>query len=134
MIKVIGGSRGSGKTKRIIKHASDALDVCKGDIVFLTDTNTYSREISMCIRFINVLDYIQVDESNLIGFIAGIIASNTDVGTIYIDGLTRMLKSSAEDMEELLIKLDALSESNKVDFVVTVTYDNAPKYIKKYLI
>lgn len=133
MIKVIGGSRGSGKTKKIIAHANDALDVCKGNIVYVTDTASYSREINMSIRFINISEYIKPDYSALKGFIAGIIASNTDVGKIYIDGLTRILGADAADMEEFFLETDALSEKHNVDFVISVTYDQPPKFIKKYL-
>ena len=133
MINLICGPKGSGKTKEMIKSANDALDVCKGNIVFLTDTPNYSREINTSIRFINVRDYGSVNTDSLLGFIKGIVASNTDVGKIYIDGLARMLNVTAEESEELFIALDEISEAHRVDLVISFTCDKAPKFMKKYL-
>ena len=133
MINLLCGPKGSGKTKEMIKSANDALDVCKGNIAFLTDTPNYSREINTSIRFINVRDYGVANADSLLGFIKGIVASNTDVGKIYIDGLARMLNVAAEDAEELFLALDGISETHRVDFVISFTCDKVPKFMKKYL-
>ena len=53
MITIIDGAKGSGKTKRIINAASDALAVSKGDIVFLATTTRYRTEIKPQIKFCN---------------------------------------------------------------------------------
>lgn len=133
MINLICGPKGSGKTKEMIKSANDALDVCKGNIVYITDTSDYSREINTSIRFINIRDYGKINADALLGFVKGVVASNTDVGKIYIDGLARMLGMTAEESEELFIVLDDVSESYRVDFVITFTCDKPPKFMKKYL-
>lgn len=133
MINLICGPKGSGKTKDMIKGANDALDVCKGNIVYVTDTPNYSREINTSIRFINIRDYGKLNADSLLGFIKGIVASNTDVGKIYIDGMARMLGLAAEETEELFIALDEISETHRVDFVISFTCDKAPKFMKKYL-
>lgn len=133
MINLICGQKGSGKTKEMIKSANDALDVCKGNIVYLTDTSDYSREINTSIRFINIRDYGSINPDSLLGFIKGIVASNTDVGKIYIDGLARMLRIAAEESEELFIALDEISETYRVDLVISFTCDKAPKFMKKYI-
>ncbi|MBQ7227390.1 MAG: hypothetical protein IJX05_03215 [Clostridia bacterium] len=133
MIQIIAGPRGTGKTNELIKRANDALDVCKGSIVFLTDTSDYSLSVKTAIRFINVTEYGKLDERYLVGFINGLLASNSDVSRLYVDGLARMLKTSAEDMEELLIALDGISERSRVDMYISVTCDKPPKFMKKYL-
>lgn len=133
MLNLICGPKGSGKTKEMIKSANDALDVCKGNIVFLTDTSDYSREINTSIRFINLRDYGRVNADSLVGFMKGIIASNSDVGKVYIDGLARILCITAEESEELFIALDDISEKFRVDFVISFTCDKAPKFMKKYI-
>ncbi len=132
MINVIAGPKGSGKTKEMIDGANAALDVCKGNVVFVTDTSDYSREVNTAIRFINVRDFGGVSEESLIGFVKGIAASNSDVDRIYIDGLARMLGTPAEDMEGFFIALDDLSENHGVDFYLSVTCGKAPKFMKKY--
>ena len=126
MINVIGGPKGSGKTKEIIRRANDALDVCKGNIVYITDTSEYSREINTSIRF-------TPGTAGMLGFLCGVVASNTDVGKIYIDGLSRILGVPAEETEELFMALDELSEAHNVDFVISVTFEKPPKFMKKYI-
>ena len=41
MIQVIHGRKGSGKTKRIIDLANDAIKEQKGDVVFVDEDNQY---------------------------------------------------------------------------------------------
>lgn len=132
MINLICAPKGSGKTKEMIKRANDALDVCKGHIVYITDNNQ-SAEIKAAIRFIDITQYGKVTEEGLLGFIKGIIASDSDVKRIYIDGLVRMLGVALEDCEELFIAIETISELFKVDVTISATADKTPKFLKKYL-
>ncbi len=132
MINVVAGPKGSGKTKEMIDGANASLDVCKGNVIFVTDTSDYSRDVRAAIRFINVRDYGNLSEESLVGFIKGIVASDSDVSRIYVDGLARILGTPAEDMEGLFIALDDLSENHGVDFFLSVTCGKAPKFMKKY--
>ncbi len=132
MINVICAPKGSGKTKEMIKRANDALDICKGHIVYITD-NDRSREVKTAIRFINVTQYGKVTEEGLLGFVKGIIASDSDVKRIYIDGLVRMLGVAADDLEEFFIALETVSENYKVDMIISATAEKTPKFLKKYI-
>ena len=133
MISVICGPKGSGKTKEIIGRANEALDVCKGNIVFLTDSPDCSRDVSTAIRYINLRDYGKVTEESLLGFLGGVVPSNSDGSKLYLDGLARLLGMPADGMEELFIGLEDLSENHDVDICVSVTCDKPPKFLKKYL-
>lgn len=132
MINLICAPKGGGKTKEMIKRANDALDICKGHIVYITD-NDYSHEINTAIRFIDVSRYGKINEDVLIGFIKGVIASDSDVKRIYVDGLVRMLGVKIGDTEEFFIALEDVSETFKVDITVSATADKTPKFLKKYL-
>lgn len=133
MINVIYGPKGSGKTKKIVDNANAALDVCKGNIAFITDVVTCSREVKTAIRFIDLNEYGKFNEAKIEGFVDGLIASNTDLNKIYIDGLVRILGIPVTDLEELFVKLETVSEIHKVDFCISVTCDKIPKYMKKYI-
>ncbi len=134
MINVICGPVGSGKTEKIIKCANDALLSCDGSIVFLSDTSSYSRSIKPQIRFINVKEYMDFNEDGLFGFLSGILASNSDIEKIFVDGLARILGEKAEDMQEFFVKLELLSEKSKIDFVIALTASKAPAFLKKNII
>ena len=75
----------------------------------------------------------KVSEEALLGFVKGVIASNSDVTEIFIDGLARMLKEDAENLEEFFVRLDSLSDRAGVNFCISLTCDKLPKFLKKYV-
>ncbi len=135
MIKLIYGAKGTGKTKKIIDTANqDALN-SKGDVVFLADTNRYMYDLKRNVRFVNINEYEIQTELGLLGFIRGMLAGNTDIATVYIDGAHRMANRDIVDMVWFYNKLEALSDKNNTDFVLTVSADekDLPDFIKKYI-
>ena len=133
MIKIIYGSKGSGKTKMIIESANNALDVCKGNIVFITDTLGYSKDVKTAIRFFNVKDYApSYNEDMFKGFIRGIAASNTDIKRIYIDGICRIIGLKADELEEYFLDLESIAHASGIDIILTVSCDTLPVFLKKY--
>lgn len=136
MIGLIYGPKGSGKTKEILRRANDALEVSKGNIVYITDTAEYTRSIPTAIRYVNAAEYLpeggKITEEALLGFVKGVIASNADVTEIFIDGLARMLGEGADDLEEFFVRLDGLSDRAGVQFCISLTCDKLPKFLKKF--
>lgn len=134
MIKLIYGPKGSGKTKKIIDSANAALDVCDGNVVFITDTLAYSKEVKTDIRFVNVKDYGDSYSCDaLLGFIRGVIASNSDIKRMYVDGVARITALPASELEELLIDIEALSDKSGFDIYLALSCDKLPSYAKKYV-
>ena len=70
------------------------------------------------------------------GFISGLYASNYDVSHIFIDSLTKIVKSEPTDhaVEEFLDWLNSFAEKNNIKFTVTISADEslATEGIKKY--
>ena len=136
MIGLIYGPKGSGKTKEILRRANEALEVSKGNIVYITDTTEYTRSIPTAIRYVNAAEYLpeggKITEEALLGFVKGVIASNSDVTEIFIDGLARMLGEGADDLEEFFVRLDGLSDRAGVQFCISLTCDKLPKFLKKF--
>ena len=136
MIGLIYGPKGSGKTKEILRRANEALEVGEGNIVYITDTAEYTRSIPTAIRYVNAAEYLpeggKITEEALLGFVKGVIASNSDVTEIFIDGLARMLGEGADDLEEFFVRLDGLSDRAGVQFCISLTCDKLPKFLKKF--
>ena len=65
MVKVICGPKGSGKTKRIIEAANEAVAVAKGNLIFITDTKRYMYDLKREVRFIDTSDYSVAGEDAL---------------------------------------------------------------------
>lgn len=134
MIKIIYGSKGSGKTKRILDSANIALSETKGDIVFLATTNRYRMEIKPQIRFIDMVEEGVCSKDGLLGFIKGLLCGNYDIQHVFIDGFYKMMGVSLDDpaVAEFFMTLENLSAN--VEFVLTVSCDKdeMPACIAKY--
>ncbi|MFW5780168.1 MAG: hypothetical protein ACOCWI_01770 [Bacillota bacterium] len=135
MIEIIYGSKGTGKTKKIIDMANQTLDKSDGFIVFLTDTNRYVREIKFAIRFLNSKEAQIKGEECLIGFIKGLISANYDIKDVFIDGAARIAGVEISEMGSFMKKLDDISEKYDVHFVLTVSCDkeDLPDFFAKYI-
>lgn len=136
MIQVIAGKKGSGKTKRIIDMANKASQESKHDIVFIDDDNRYMFDLRHEVRFINAGDYNLVSDQMFMGFLAGAVAQNFDVGLILIDAFKKLIKCELSTTAWLFERLEALSKKHGVDFVITVSEDPEllPDFIKPYII
>ena len=133
MIKLIWGSKGSGKTKRIIDSANKEIEHAKGNHVYITDNFMHTIDIDRRIRFVNISDYDVLDAQNsFTAFIKGMLAANSDIDKVYIDGLNRFLVKSA-DMKEIMEKFEKISDEFKVTFTLTVSTDALPEFLKRYI-
>ncbi len=133
MIEYVFGSKGSGKTKRMIDMANLELETTKGDVLFINDRDKYRAEVSTRIRFINTEEYHICGTLELYGFLCGVLASNYDIRAIYLDNFLRILDAngpeSAKEFIELLSKLNFVDD---VKFVLSISAeeDEAPDFMK----
>ena len=135
MIKIICGPKGSGKTKRAIDAANDALASAKGHSVFITDTKRYMYDLKREIRFIDVNDYSVAGEDALCGFIKGVIAGSYDNEYLYIDGVARIAGKNLKDMSQLFYMLEKVANLRSLTITLTCSCaeEELPEFIKKFL-
>lgn len=135
MIKIIVGSKGSGKTKRIIDAANEAIESAKGHLIFITDTKRYMYDLKRQIRFIDVSDYSVAGEDALCGFIKGTVAGSYDNEYVFVDGITRITGKAVKDMAQIFYMLEKLSEFRNLKIYLTCSCaeEELPEFAKKYL-
>ena len=135
MLKIICGPKGSGKTKRIIDAANDAVVSAKGHSVFITDTKRYMYDLKREIRFIDVSDYSVAGEDALCGFIKGAVAGSYDNEYVYVDGIARIAGKELKDMAKTFYMLEKLSDmrSLKVYITCSCVEEDLPDFLKKHL-
>jgi hypothetical protein len=136
---MIFGKRGSGKTKRIIDMANDAIKEQKGDVLFIDDDNRYMFDLRHEIRFVNAGEYGASGTDKFMGFIIGVLASNFDISVVFIDAFLRLVKIPKPDIHQLIPffeELENLSTRCKVDFVISFSEDASlvPEPIRKFAI
>ena len=136
MIQVIAGKKGSGKTKRLIDLTNATARDAVHDVIFLDDDNRYMYDVDHKVRFINTADYDVRSTEMFLGFVGGILSSNYDIGTIFIDAFLKLCHSDLASTEPVVNLLAVLGARQNVDFVLSISADpeEMPAFLKQYLI
>ena len=136
MIQVIHGNKGSGKTKRILDQANDAIKEHKGDVIFIDDDNRYMYDLRHEVRFVNASEYGTDSPEMFFGFLCGMLSCNFDIGTVFIDAFLDLCHAPLEETEGVVKTLAELGEKHSVDFVLSLSADPdmLPDHLKQYLI
>ena len=134
MIKLIYGSKGTGKTKQLIDVANMNAQNAKGLSVFITDTKRYMYDLKRDIRFVDVKDWNVTGEDALCGFVKGIAAGNGDNEFIYIDGIARITGKELKDLAGIFFMLDKISSENGITVTITCSAakEELPDFVAKY--
>ena len=119
MVKLLIGHKGSGKTVQI---ANDSVEKSNGSIIFINKNHRLNYELAHDIRVICMEDYENITNiDEYIGFIYGIISSDHDIETIFIDSILKHADVSLGDLPEFIDRLKAISKLFDLDFVVSVS-------------
>ncbi len=135
MIKLLIGKKGSGKTKMLIESVNKALEESKGYVVCIEQGIGLRASINYKVRLINTDDYCIDDASALSGMIAGIVAGNSDVTDIFVDGTFRICGRDMAALDKCLSDLEVITKDNPVKITMTVSIDaaEASESVKKYI-
>ena len=121
MVKILAGEKGEGKTKRMIDMANAAGKEAKGNIVFVDDDNSHMYDLHYSVRFVETPKFIMEDPQVFRGFVCGILSQNSDIETIYIDGLNHIMdRISDADFTAFIQELDKTSKEAEMDMVMII--------------
>ena len=136
MIKIIAGNKGSGKTKRLIDMTNAPAKTASGNIVFLDKDTSYKYELAHAVRFFNVNDYRVASAEMFLGFLGGMLASNYDISTIFVDAFLKLVKIDIAAADWFFSSLEEYGNKHNVTFVLSVSADpeTLPEFCKKFVI
>ena len=122
MVKLLVGHKGSGKTKKMIDLANEMVENSKGSTIFINKNQRLMYDLKYRIRVICMEDFEHVTNSDeYIGFLYGVISSDHDIETIYIDSILKHADFSLGDLPEFLTRLQDISKNYGMDFVVSLS-------------
>ena len=135
MIRLIIGKKGSGKTKTLIELVRSTLETTNGAVVCIEKGDKLTYDIPYQCRLVDADKYLIADGQSLFGFVAGILASNHDVGDIFIDSALKICQNDADSFDLFLTEIAKLVEEHNVNFVITSSIDptEASKTVLKYI-
>ena len=137
MVKILAGEKGEGKTKRMIDMANAAGKEAKGNIVFVDDDNSHMYDLHYSVRFVETPKFIMEGPQVFRGFVCGILSQNSDIETVYIDGLNHIMdRISDADFTSFIQELDKTSKEAEMDMVMIISRktDALPAEVQQYLI
>ncbi len=120
MIKLITGTKGTGKTKTMIEMINKSAETTPGNVVCIEKSMKLTYDVSHKVRLIDVDEYAIDGYDMLYGFIAGVLAGNYDIVEVYVDGILKIGGGDMAGLEILLKKLEALAKDS-ISFTITVS-------------
>ena len=132
MIKLFIGGKGSGKTKTLIELTNNAAQTSNGSVVCIEKGDKLKHEITYKARLIDTEAFAVKDATALYGFIAGILASNSDITDIFVDSALKICGDDVAAFEAMLPKLDDISENVNIVMSASIAVDEAPEGVKKF--
>ncbi len=135
MIKLITGKKGTGKTKILIDMINDAIKASNGDLVCIEKGANIRRSISFKVRWCDVDEFAIEGFDAFYGYVAGMIAGNYDIQSVYVDGIFKIGGRDYDAFGKLLEKLDTLTNKNDITVVFTVSADESelPESVTQFI-
>ena len=122
MVKLLIGHKGSGKTKKMIDLANETVQTAKGSVVFINKNARLIYDLDYKIRVVCMEDFPHItNEDEYIGFIFGIMSSDNDIETMFLDGVMRHRDFALEVLPSFINKIKIVSKETGIDFVISVS-------------
>ena len=134
MIKVFYGEKGMGKSKMMVDMANEHVERRDGDVVFIDDSNDLMLKLKHKIRFTDVSVYPILGPEQFFAFICGIISQNYDIESIFIDGLTYIVKVEIAALESFFKNISLLNEKYGIHFIFSINGrpETMPAFLKAF--
>lgn len=137
MIKLIIGSKGSGKTKLLIDKVNNAVKSTTGNVVCIEQGMQLTLELNHKVRLIDAEEYAIVGYDAFYGFVQGVLACNYDIKEIFVDGILKIGavdgKKDYQGLGDLLAKLYKQIPSDiTVFFTISADQSDLPDTVLKF--
>ncbi len=121
MVTLIIGKKGSGKTKKLIALANEAVAKSQGNVVVIEKGAKLTYDVTHKARLIDTDIYGIKGYNMLLGFISGICAGNYDVTDIFVDSTFKICTEGVDGIADFVEKLDALSEEAQANITMLIS-------------
>ena len=123
MVTLLIGKKGSGKTKKLISLANEAVAASSGNVVVIEKGAKLTYDVTHKARLIDTDQYSIAGYDILFGFLSGICAGNYDVTDILIDSTFKICPEGLSGLAAFIDKIDALAKASDVKFTVLISAD-----------
>ena len=121
MVTLLIGKKGSGKTKKLIQKANEAVAASQGNVVVIEKGAKLTYDITSKARLIDTDQYAVSGYDMLFGFLSGICAGNYDVTDILVDSTFKICPDGVDGLETFTKKLQDLSEASNANIILLIS-------------
>ena len=133
MIKLIVGTKGTGKTKAMIDSINAVTKTTNGNVVVVEKSIQLTYDIDHAARLIELDRYNVAGYDMMFGFVAGVLAGNYDITELYIDGLLKVVDKDLTGLAKFLADVEAAAGDTNVTITLSTAEETLPEEVKKYL-
>lgn len=125
MVSLLVGKKGSGKTKKLISLANEAVATSSGNVVVIEKGAKLTYDVTHKARLIDTDQYAVSGYDMLYGFISGICAGNYDVTDILVDSTFKICGKDFTALDEFAKKLKVLAENAEIKITLLISADES---------
>lgn len=135
MFTLITGKEGSGKTKKLIELANEKVKASNGNVIFIDDDQRHMYDLHHDLRFISMDETPVRTAEEFFGFLCGLMSNNYDIETIYIDGLTKVVKGDLEQIGQFVDRAKGFAEKHQIEIFSTINCEphQLPENLKSFV-
>ena len=123
MVTLIIGKKGSGKTKKLINLAAEAVENSKGNVVVIEKGSKLTYDVSHKARLIDTEQYGITGYDAFFGFLSGICAGNYDVTDVLVDSTLKIGGQDFTAFADFIEKINTLATQSETKFTFLVSAD-----------
>ncbi len=137
MIKLIVGTKGTGKTKTMVAQANAAVETSKGNVVFVEKGMGVRHELSNNVRLVDTEEFDIRGFDKFTGFLSGILASNYDITHLFVDGTFKIgsKEKNYEGLANMILHLAKVApQDTEIVFSVSCAIEDLPSSLQHFAV
>ncbi len=133
MVKIITGTKGTGKTKVLIDMINNAAKSTDGYVVCIDKSEKLRYDIPHAVRIVDTDANSIYSFEAFYGLVAGLVAGNYDIKEIFVDSILKVGGADFEALGAMLNKIDKLTGNDvKVVLTVSANVEDLPESVTKF--
>ena len=121
MVTLLTGKKGSGKTKKLIQLANEAVASSSGNVVVVEKGQKLTYDVTHKARLVDTDHYEIQGYDALFGFLSGICAGNYDVTDIFVDSTFKICPEGIDGLEAFVKKASNLADASETKMTVLIS-------------
>ena len=123
MVKLIVGKKGTGKTKKLITLANEAVENSNGNVVVIEKGSKLTYDVTHKARLIDTEQYSINGYDAFFGFLSGLCAGNYDVTDVLVDSTLKIGGHDFAAFSDFIEKVNVLAAKSETKFTFLVSAD-----------